>query len=131
MALFTAEQLTSWLQYEETIAAATHEVIEKVVTGWVLAATGWSEIPDPLPGQVFSWSLELGGIAYENPTDQQYDSTALVQSSWRDRRTQILAELTLWAKANGTTGHAPTLPRGRFPAAAPYPDPYRPYGMRP
>lgn len=133
--LFTKAELEAWLSYDaDAISETEHGVVEKVVRGWVLSATGWTEVPATtaeVPEQVAAWALELGGIAYENPTDQQYDSTNLVQASWRDRKSQILAELALWAASTGTTVQARSRPRGSFPKACPYPDPAHPWGMRP
>lgn len=130
--LFSQADLENWLQYEEGgIDAGQHAVVERVVRGWVLSATEWAEIPDPLPEIVASWALELGGVAFENPTDQSSEMTVNVQSAWRDRKSQILAELKLWARNNDTLTRPGPRPRGRFPAALPYPDGSYPWGLRP
>lgn len=128
MPLFTLDDLEHWLRYDVDVTG--HAIVEKVVTGWIFDATGWTASPDPLPPQVFSWALELGGIAYENPTSQSDDQTDLVRSAWRDRRSQILAEIRTWSQANGTAVGAIPLPRGSFPTSCPFPDPAYPYGLR-
>jgi hypothetical protein len=126
--LFSKDDLEHWLRYD--VEEAGYTIVEKVVTGWVFQATGWTAVPDPLPSPVFSWALELGGIGYENPTSQADDQTDLVRSSWRDRRSQILAELRAWAQSNGTAAGAIPLPRGSFPRPCSFPDPAYPYGLR-
>lgn len=128
MPLFTKDDLEHWLRYD--VDDAGYTIVEKVVTGWVFQATEWTAVPDPLPPQVFSWALELGGIGYENPTSQSDDQTDLVRSAWRDRRSQILAEIRTWARSNGSAASGSPAPRGRFPGALPYPDPIYPYGLR-
>ncbi|MBD3781696.1 MAG: hypothetical protein IE926_01890 [Micrococcales bacterium] len=128
--LFDETKLGDWLGYEvnESQAKAVLEVVE----GWICGATGWLDIPAEPAKPLRAWALELGGIAYENPTSQTDDQTDLVRSSWRDRRTQILAEVRVWAQSNGSAaGGGPPSPTGRFPAACPYPDPSYPYGLRP
>ena len=104
-----------------------------VVAGWILGATGWASVPaeDAIPAPLKAWALELGGIAYENPTSQTDDQTDLVRSAWRDRRSQILAEIRAWAQSNGTVAGSTPAPRGSFPKPLPYPDPTYPFGMRP
>ncbi len=136
MALFTPEQLKTWLRYESEddfdTAAAT--LAETVVAGWLTDAT--KHTPTELATaatttapQVFSWAIELGGIAYENPTSMQDDQAGATRTTWRDRRSQILAAAKTWgeetASATSTTG----LPRGCFPPARPWPDPPRVRGM--
>lgn len=126
MPMYSKAELQAWLQYD--VEAATYEIGHRVVSGWLMDAAQWTAVPDPLPDQVFAWALELGGIAYENPTSQQDDQTDAVRTSWRDRKGQILAEVRAFATANPTSG--PAMPRGRFPGAAPYPDPVYPFGLR-
>lgn len=125
MTLFTPPQLSAWLQYPVETAAA--EIVERVVAGWLLEATGLASLPSP-PPELFSWALELGGIAYENPTSMSTDQAADVTQSWGDRRSQILRSAAKWAQRvlpeqapSSTVG-----PRGSFPAARSWPDPAGP-----
>lgn len=131
--LYTRAQLADWLHYagEDAITSTEFDVNQRIVRGWILQATQWLVIPDEVTDALFAWALELGGIAFENPTSQTDDQTDLVRSAWRDRRSQIMAEVRAWAVSNGATvvGTTPR-PRGRFPGAAPYPDPIYPYGLR-
>lgn len=125
MAIFEPAQLRTWLRYDEAevFDEATAALVEQVVTGWLLAEIG--TLPDPAPTQghpLFGWALELGGIAYENPTAMTDDQAGETRSAWADRRLQILAAARRWAEANGTTGTARPLPRGSFPRAKPWPD---------
>lgn len=130
--LFTRAQLAHWLHYDGADAISEEEftVTHLVVRGWILQATQWATIPETVTEALFSWAIELGGIAFENPTSQTDDQTDLVRSAWRDRRTQLMAEIRTWAVANGATVTGGPLPRGRFPSALPYPDPIYPYGLR-
>lgn len=131
MPLFTRKELANWLHYggEDAIAVDEYDVAHKVVNGWILTATDWDTIPEEKVDRLFAWALELGGIAFENPTSQTDDQTDLVRSSWRDRRSQIMNEIRAWAKANGATASG-GFPRGSFPKPLPYPDPAYPYGLR-
>jgi hypothetical protein len=125
MALFTNVELSKWLHYDGDIAVDEATLVEKVVTGWLCNAAGLDQLPDPLPAAFFGWGLELGGIAYENPTSMSEDSAGDVSSAWGDRRRQILADVAAWGLRNGTSGDAAPLPRGNFPPATPWPDQYR------
>ncbi|WP_114202322.1 hypothetical protein [Janibacter anophelis] len=125
MAIFSPSQLRTWLRYDEdeVFDEATATLVEQVVTGWLVAEIG--ALPEPTPQQghpLFGWALELGGIAYENPTSMTSDTAGETNSSWADRRLQVLAAARRWAEANGTTGTTRPLPRGSFPTARPWPE---------
>lgn len=124
MAIFTPEQLRTWLRYDEAdyFDAETARLAEQVVTGWLLAEIGTMPTPEPVAGHpLFGWALELGGIAYENPTAMQDDQAGETRSVWSDRRAQILASARRWAETTGSASGSPK-PRGRFPKARPWPD---------
>lgn len=127
MTLFTPPQLSTWLQY--SVEQHNAQLVEQVVAGWLLEATGLPALPDPVPPQVFAWALELGGIAYENPTSMSTDTTADITSSWGDRRSQIFAAARRWAQsvnpADVATPPVPA-PRGSFPPVRHWPDPAGP-----
>lgn len=125
MAIFEPEQLRTWLRYDEdeVFDESTAWLVEQVVTGWLTAEIG--SLPDPAPKQghpLFGWALELGGIAYENPTAMTSDASGETNSAWADRRLQILAAARRWAETNGTAGAATPLPRGSFPKAPTWPE---------
>lgn len=121
MPLFTATDLTSWLQYPVTESEAT--IAEKVVAGWISDATGSVVLPDPLPSQMFSWALELGGLAHENPGAMFSETTGDKTTQWdRARRAEILRSVAAWA-GNTAGGYGTPRPRGSFPKARPWPDP--------
>lgn len=116
--LFTASDLGDLLQKPVTDTAAA--AAESMVWGWLRGPLGLTTRPDPVPEDVFSWALELGAIALENPAG--WSSYQLGQERIQfsaERRTEILREAT--AVPGGTDG----LPRAAFPAACPYPDPAR------
>lgn len=123
MAYFTPAQLKTWLRYasEDDFDAAAAELAEQVVAGWLADAT--ETVIDSMnpPPQMFAWALELGGIAYENPTSMSDDAAGETSTSWMDRRSQILAAARRWAAKQPSTA-AGVLPRGCFPPAQPWPD---------
>lgn len=130
MPLFTAEQLTSWLQYATATSSVT--TAEAVVKGWLLTAleldelpTSWSESPG---SRTHSWALELGGIAYENPTSMTSETNAEETSAWSMvRRREILEHVRTWGRGLASSTHTdPTVPRSSFPPSACWPDPIRP-----
>jgi hypothetical protein len=123
MALFTPAELREWLQYEE-INNDSAVMVERVVAGWLLSATGREDLDSSNDARVFAWAVELGGIAYENPTSMTDDSSGSTSSSWADRRAQILAQAREWAlqQAPAASGQ---LPRWSFPQAQPWPDSLR------
>ena len=125
MTIFTPAQLRTWLRYDEdeVFDEDTATLVEQVVTGWLTAEIG--ALPESAPTQghpLFGWALELGGIAYENPTAMTSDAAGETNSSWADRRLQILAAARRWAETNGTTGSTTPLPRGSFPKARAWPE---------
>lgn len=127
MILFTEQQLGNWLMYPSGANAARTLLVEQVVTGWLLDTTELDALPDPLPPQLFAWALELGGIAYENPTTMTTDQTVDQTSSWATtRRGEILDAARAWARRqpdNPTSGSAAgALPSGEFPPPQCYPD---------
>lgn len=126
MPLFTAEQLRTGLRYEvgDDFDTAGAEHAEKVVAGWLLDATGLTEFPAPLPPQLWSWAVELGGIYYENPTSLETDASGEVSSAWgMDRRSQILESARAWSlRTYGRGQGGAPRPRGTFPAAGRWPD---------
>lgn len=135
MEVITAAQLTRFLRYPEgePVGNSDAELAEQVALGWLSDPTGitnWENQPANPGTALFSWVLELAGLAYENPTSQEQDQSGDVTSAWsptaRDRRSQILASARAWAQRNGSspsTG-APRA-RGNFPAAEGWPDPAR------
>lgn len=129
MTLFTPEQLKTWLRYDadDDFDADSATLAEKVAAGWLSNATGMTvsalEATREETPQVFSWALELGGIAYENPTSMQDDQAGAARTTWRDRRAQILEEARAWAVATAPAPTRMALPRGSFPPAQPWPDP--------
>ncbi len=130
MQLFTSTELSDWLQY--TTVPESVLMVERVVAGWLLEATGvdWTLThTGDLPTTVAGWAIELGGIAYENPTSMTADQTGDIQSGWRDRRSQIMDAARAWAQANLSTAptSAPAVPRGRFPAVVALPDSAAPW----
>lgn len=126
--LFTAKDLADWLHRSVTPEGSA--VAEKVVWGWLqpLLKPATEVRPDPVPDKLFSWALELGGIAYVNPEGlSQYqleDETTIYGS---ERRDEILA---LAASGGTVTDGAAPSPIGSFPPAPPdcYPAGYGYFG---
>lgn len=124
MTLFTAAQLENWLHYAAgTISADELTATETVVTGWLLDAAELEDLPSPLNSRWQAWALELGGIAFENPTSMTNDTTLDQQTSWyARRREEILERVKKWSQTQDGASGSPR-PRGCFPAAQPWPEP--------
>lgn len=120
MALFTAADLTDFAQYPVSESAAT--IAERVAWGWLKDATRLTTRPAPVPEEMFSWAIELGLIAHENPGGLSDDTLGDATQRWdRARRAEILARAAAWASGAGADGTPK--PRGAFPKALPWPDP--------
>jgi hypothetical protein len=119
--LFSADELGDFLHCSVTVAAATS--VERVVWGWLKPVLGLTERPDPVSEELFSWAIELGAIAHENPSGlSRYQLADEMQWYSAERRNQILDE----AGSGGTPGGVPK-PRGNFPTeeCPSWPDPAR------
>lgn len=115
-ALFEAGDLSEWIG--KTITADRGQVLERVVWGWLKPRLGLEERPTPVPAEVFSWAIELGAIAHENPaglSGKQLGSNSRQYSA--ERRGEILDE------AEAYSGGGSGAPMGTFPDPLPYPDP--------
>lgn len=120
MPIVTKAALESWLRYAvpDDLTA-----LETVVTGWLLEATGWPALPDPLPPTLQAWALELAGIAHENPTGLQQDTSGATSATW-ESKDRVLARVQAWAEGRTSTGDlvpAVPAPRGVFPPAPTWP----------
>lgn len=117
--IFAPKDLGDWLQYPVVQDSAL--LAEQVTAGWLKDALGVTELPAaPKGSSLFSWALELGGIAYENPLALMSGSLGDEASTYdRTRRDRILAAVAASA-ARGAGGSGP---RGCFPPPAVYPDP--------
>lgn len=120
-ALFDTDKLTQWLGFVVTEERAV--VVEQVVWGWLRPILAADARPDPVPPELFSWALELGAIAHENPaglSSKQFGDVAEAYSA--ERRDEILEAVA--ESALGSGGATSRLsPRGSFPPARCYPDP--------
>lgn len=107
--LFDSVELGDFLRKDVTESAAASA--ERVVWGWLSPVLGLTQRPDPpISDQLFSWAIELGAIAYENPTGDVTKQLGNLQvgSSSATRRAEILeAATSTYALA----------PRGTFPPA--------------
>lgn len=126
--IISAAQLTTFLRYPVTdpVSQESAELAERVALGWLSEATGideWDWDSHKESSTVFAWVLELTGIAYENPTSMSQDGAGDVQSSWVDRRKQILESAKAWALRRSPS--AGVTSRGSFPPAARWPEPAR------
>ena len=124
MAILTTVKLENWLHYAAgTISVEELAQTEIVVTGWLLDATDLDTLPDPLGARWEAWFLELAGIAFENPTSLTTDTTLDQTTSWYGkRREEILSRARAWAQRQAGASSATPRPRGRFPAALPWPE---------
>lgn len=123
MAFFDADKLRRFLRYpaDQPIHADDAQLAEEVAAGWLSEPIGRDprEIENPPPA-IVSWMIELAGIAYENPTSMETDTSQDTSSGWRDRRAQILASARAWAREQAGNTRTVALPKGSFPPAQPW-----------
>lgn len=123
--LFTAADLSGWLH--EPVSDVDAAAVETVVWGWLAPVLNLTDRPDPVPANLFSSAVELGGIAYSNPQGlTRNDLGDLKQYFSLERREQILEEVY----RGGIPDSIPMKPRGNFPPAQCYPDPVIDYLRR-
>lgn len=118
--LFQPQDLANFLRTNVDESAAI--TAERVVWGWLRPVLGLTERPYPVPDEVFSWALELGAIAHENPAGLSYYQLGAERSGFSsERRAEILTD------AGGSAGGSAALsaPMGAFPTAEGWPDPPR------
>jgi hypothetical protein len=90
--LFDLADLPSWLQVPE-VDEQTAIRVRRYASGWLMAATGLTSWPDPVPDNLWAWGIELAGIAFRNPTALTSDSIDDYSRSFDSaRRAEILAE---------------------------------------
>lgn len=123
--LFDAASLGHFLGKPGQVAEERAEVVERVVWGWLAPVLGLTERPSTGTSahvQVFSWAIELGAIAHENPAGRSAKELGTSRSAFsEERRRDILTQ----AAGFGSTV-APGSPQGDFPPAPVYPDPALP-----
>jgi len=117
-ALFTVADLGDWLHKPVTEPATV--MAERVVWGWLRPILEATERPAEQSAELFSWAIELGGIAHENPAGLSSKQIGPFQEQYSaERREEILAEVA----TGGQPAASALAPRGRFPKARRYPDP--------
>lgn len=124
--LFSAADLTELLGEEVSTDSAA--IAERMAWGWlapILGIAAWPVAQTPVPAELFAWALELGAIAWANPTGTtgQSDGPFAVQFSLA-RRQEILDEVR--ASDLAAARFRPAAPVGRFEDPEPYPDPALP-----
>jgi len=88
--LFEPADLENYLQ-QGTLTSASVLVARRVVSGWLKSATQLTDWPDPVPDDLFGWSLELAALVYNNPEGLAVDTTGATSATWeRGRRDSIL-----------------------------------------
>lgn len=117
MTLFDENDLTEWLGKQVTGQRAAS--VERVVWGWLKPILGLAERPDPVPDEMFSWAVELGGIAHENPKGlSSRDLGPYSEQFSTERRKEILDDV----RNSLPSGGASLKPTGSFPEPLDYPD---------
>ena len=117
MMLFDENDLTNWLGKQVTKQRAAS--VEGVVWGWHKPILGLTERPYPAPAELFSWAIELGGIAHENPKGlKQRELGPYTEQFSTERREEILDE----ARNSPSAGGVSLKPTGCFPEPLDYPD---------
>lgn len=121
----TAEQLSRFLHYppDQAVTADDAALSVEVASGWLSGATGinWETVslPESAQGPVFSWTLELAAINYENPTSMTDDASLDNSSRWANRRAEILKQAAVWATRNNLAPAVSqvAVSQGNFPPA--------------
>lgn len=122
--LFTAADLGNLLG--TTVDAGKHALVERVVWGWLRPILDVDARPVPVPDELFSWAIELGAIAHENPDGRTAKQIGPFKDQYSvERRKEILAEVQEHVDSNNPDGD-PSAPTGYFPPPLPYPDPAGP-----
>lgn len=121
--LFEPQELEDFLQQGPLVEASVL-IARRVATGWLRDATQLADWPEPVPEALFSWALELAGLAYNNPESLAVDQAGGVASTYdRQRRKEILDAA---ARAYGNPAGGRGGPLGAFSAPLPGPDWYQP-----
>lgn len=121
MTLFTESDLSDFLSKDISVDQAA--VAERVVWGWLKPILGWADQPDETPDELFSWALQLGAIACENPSGLSVKEIGPFRDEYsEERRLAILAEVRNSGLGDPAAAAA-NQPLGDFPDALPYPDP--------
>lgn len=113
--LFTAADLNAL----PGISGVTDEqatMVERIVWGWLRPVLGVQDRPDSISPELFSWAIELGAIAQENPAG--LSSYQLGQERYgysSERRAEILAG----AAGGGQASTGAPAPLGSFPPPRP------------
>jgi hypothetical protein len=108
--LFEIEDLELFLQRD--LDTPTAILARRVAGSWLMAATKLTAWPDPIPGNLFGWALELAALAYVNPEGLTTETVGGETSTWdKSRRAAILAE----ARAAYDTPTSGQLPVWSFP----------------
>lgn len=121
--LFTAADLGNTLHCSVTAEDAA--AAEKLAWGWLKPVLGITTDtrPDVVTAELFAWAVELGAIAYENPSGLSLYQLGEERSQFSaERRQEILETAAAGGKVN-SSGVA--RPQGSFPAAECWPDPAR------
>lgn len=111
--LVSPAELESYRQ--APVDAGTAETAIKVAEGWLRAATHFSvDWPEPVPGQLWAWAVELAALVVDNPGGLLSQTVGGQTTAWAvARRQEILAAAAAeYPKAQ---------PSGSFPPAVPWP----------
>lgn len=91
MAIVTAAELGTYLQH--TVSTTSAEQAVRVAEGWLRSVctslTTWP--PNPVPEDLWAWTLELAALSYGNPVSLVTRSTDEETRNWSmERRREIL-----------------------------------------
>lgn len=113
--LVQPEELQAHLQRPVTLETCLSAV--RVTEGWLRAATRLADWPDPIPGDLWSWAVELAGIVVDYPYLLNSRTVgAEAETGVMQRRAEILKDAAFRYGASSTVG-----PVGCFPDPCPWP----------
>lgn len=118
--LFTTQQLADLLEVDVTEARGA--LAERLAWGWLKPILDLAARPDPVSDEVFSWAIELGAIAHENPAGRTAYELGDERSQFSaERRTEILQAAASGGRINDTSSSGVPTPLASFPPALPDP----------
>lgn len=118
MSIISPDELGQYLR-QGAINEASAALAIRHAEGWLQTATGiepWP--PDPVPGDVWSWTLELAVIAYTNPQGISARTVGTDTTQWADKVARRAEILDVAARRYGRAG-----PVGSFDPPSTWPDP--------
>lgn len=128
MPILTPAELRVHLPHED-FDDATAESAIRLISGWLLDATGLDVLPDvapdPDPDPLWSAAVELAGLVLTNPESLASKNVGPTSKAWPQARQRdaILAGVRARYRGASAAGRVGGSGFGSFPAPSEWPDP--------